>query len=265
MSNSPSTLTVLLESLRADPTGPQVRSQIYFKSSLTALSHAMEDQAMASNDQPLIIATFQQERFYRQEAHRYERIAAQSQQVYVMAAPETEFSNASGVYETVAFSPTDSLSQEWNLVVIGESYASCLVCEERQVKPSTAQHVDPSRRFEGIWTFERSVSIQAANFLLGRILHYRPELMDKVRLVQAHLAKTHENVASLATPGPFAERLVTYLQAGQYKLLKAYRAIAEKERRESLVNSIATAVRQSLDPEAVFQMTVQELGEAMTA
>ncbi len=265
MSNSPSTLTVLLESLRADPTGPQVRSQIYFKSSLTALSHAMEDQAMASNDQPLIIATFQQERFYRQEAHRYERIAAQSQQVYVMAAPETEFSNASGVYETVAFLPTDSLTQEWNLVVIGESYASCLVCEERQVKPSTAQHVDPSRRFEGIWTFERSVSIQAANFLLGRILHYRPELTDKVRLAQAHLAKTPENAASLATPGPFAERLVTYLQAGQYKLLKAYRAIAEKERRESLVNSIATAVRQSLDPEAVFQMTVQELGEAMAA
>ncbi|NJR69181.1 MAG: GAF domain-containing protein [Synechococcales cyanobacterium CRU_2_2] len=270
MSNSPSTLAVLLESLRADAVGPkvrsQIRSQIYFKSSLTALSHAMEDQAMASDDQPLIIATFQQERFYRQEAHRYERIATQSPQVYVMAAPEAEFVNSSGAYETVAFAPTDSLSQEWNLVVIGDRYASCLVCEERQVKPSaTAQHVDPSRRFEGIWTFDRGFSIQAANFLLERILYYRPELREKVRIAQMNLAQNPENIAGLATPGPFAERLVTYLQAGQYKLLKAYRAIAEKERRESLVNSIATAVRQSLDPEAVFQMTVQELGEAMGA
>ena len=38
---------------------PQIKPQIYFKSSLTALSHAMEDQVLASSDQPLVIATFQ--------------------------------------------------------------------------------------------------------------------------------------------------------------------------------------------------------------
>ena len=62
---------------------------------------------------------------------------------------------------------------------------------------------------------------------------------------------------------PFTQRLVTYLQAGQYKLLKAYRAIAVKERRERLVNSITSAIRRSLDPEELFQITVNELGGAL--
>jgi DICT domain-containing protein len=105
---------------------PQIRSQIYFKASLTALSHAMEDQLLAaSSEQPLLIASFQRERFYRQEAHRYRRIAQRTNQVYVLAAPETDFTNASDCYETVAFSPDDPLSREWHLVVIAREYATC--------------------------------------------------------------------------------------------------------------------------------------------
>ena len=104
--------TSLLEDLLRD--WPQLRSQIYFKSSLTALSHAMEDQMLAGEYGPLVIASFQRERFYRQEAHRYRRIAGQSNQVYVLAAPETDFVNASGLYETIAFTPSDALSQSCN-------------------------------------------------------------------------------------------------------------------------------------------------------
>lgn len=126
MSISTSVLSELMQAL------PQLRSQIYFKASLIALSHAMEDQVLASSEQPLLIASFQRERFYRQEAHRYRRIAQRTDQLYVLAAPETDFTNASDCYETVAFDPTDSLSQEWHLVVIAQHYAICLVCRERQ-------------------------------------------------------------------------------------------------------------------------------------
>ena len=74
---------------------PHLRPQIYFKSSLTALSHAMEDQVLAGSDSPLLIANFQRERFYRQEAHRYRQIAQKTDQLYVLAAPETDFKNSS--------------------------------------------------------------------------------------------------------------------------------------------------------------------------
>ncbi|MGC8711149.1 MAG: DICT sensory domain-containing protein, partial [Leptodesmis sp.] len=113
MSHSPSLLEDLLQAL------PELRPQMYFKPSLTALSHAMEDQVLASTDQPIVIANFQRERFYRQEAHRYLRISQRTNQVYVLAAPETDFANRSEHYETIAFNPTDALAQEWHLVVIG--------------------------------------------------------------------------------------------------------------------------------------------------
>ncbi|MBF2085644.1 DICT sensory domain-containing protein [Thermoleptolyngbya sp. C42_A2020_037] len=260
MSISESVLDALLKR------SPHLRPQLYFKSSLTALSHAMEDQVLASSGQPLIIASFQRERFYRQESHRYLRIAALTPQVYVLAAPETDFMNRSEEYETVAFDPSDQLSQEWHLVVIGQQYSACLVCRERTSLPSAADAaettMDQTRRFEGVWTFDRQVSYHAAEILLDRILTYRPELAEKIAAAKAEILLPQPTKLEV-DPDPFAQRLVTHLQAGQYKLLKAYRSIATQERKERLVNSITTAMRQSLNTDDIFRVAVQELGKAM--
>lgn len=262
MSNPTSTLEDLLQSL------PDLRPQIYFKSSLTALSHAMEDQVLAGMDSPLVIASFQRERFYRQEAHRYLRIAERTQQVYVLAAPETDFTNRSGKYETIAFEPTDALAHEWHLIVVGARYAACLICRERQIAssptdPTVQLAADQSRRFEGIWTFDRRIVCKAAELLLERILAYRPELTQKIQQAKTQLAANAQPGFNNVDPGPFAERLVTYLQAGQYKLLKAYRSIAAQERKERLVNSITSAIRRSLNPDEIFNVAVRELGQAL--
>jgi len=303
MSISTSVLSDLLQAV------PQLRPQVYFKASLTALSHAMEDQVLAStSDHPLLIASFQREHFYRQEAHRYKRIAQRTNQVYVLAAPETDFTNASNSYETVAFDPADPLSQEWHLVVIGQHYTTCLICRERQgmavLKSSPdlpAVDTDPTRQFEGIRTSAHHVSRFAAELLLERILIYRPELAAKIELARssfglsrpqkrnAKTQKARHNRSSLPLkpanrtanseqelgfynidPDPFVQRLVTYLQAGQYKLLKAYRSIASQERKERLVNSITAAIRrgnhtgQPLHPQEIFKVAVQELGQALS-
>ncbi len=258
-----SVLDILLKAL------PQVRPQLYFKSSLTALSHAMEDQVLAGVDRPLVIASFQRERFYRQESHRYLRIAERTDQVYVLAAPETDFTNRSEQYETIAFEPADGLSKEWHLVVLGQQYASCLICREREFHESKHGvpdlHVDQSRRFEGIWTFDRPVVSKSAEILLNRILEYRPELVDKITPMLRQIETNDPSGFNQVDPGPFAERLVTYLQAGQYKLSKAYRSIAEKERKERLINSITAAVRRSLNPDEILNVAVCELGQVLNA
>ncbi len=297
MSISTSLLNELLHAL------PQLQPpQIYFKASLMALSHAMEDQLLAaSSEQPLLIASFQRERFYRQEAHRYRRIAQRTDQVYVLAAPETDFTNASDGYETVAFDPADALSQEWHLVVIAQHYATCLVCRERQNPamdlysanlPPTLD-MDPARQFEGFWTWDRYVSCTAAELLLERILVYRPELEPKIEQARNRFGLSRpqkwkprknrfpsqpENSPNAGEqklgfynidPDPFVQRLVTYLQVGQYKLLKAYGAIAVQERKERLVNSITAAIRrgshtgQPLHPQEILKVAVQELGQAL--
>ncbi|MEG4999983.1 DICT sensory domain-containing protein [Microcoleus sp. B4-D4] len=273
---------------------PPLRAQIYFKSSMTALSHAMEDLVLAgSDDEPLVIASFQRERFYLQEAHRYRRIAALSSQVYVLAVPETEFKNSSEHHETVAFAPEDALSQEWHLVVLGQHYSTCLICQEKIV-PIEHQDdrgpllIDQARRFEGVWTFDREVSCKAAELLLDRIVKYRPELTEKIDRARTtyklgnKTKKIRKSATSPATkpeksapknskiPNPklsdaFTKRLVTYLQSGQHKLLKAYSAIAAQERKERLINLITTAMRQSLNPQEIVEVAVQELGTALSA
>ncbi len=270
MSNPNSVVTELLTAF------PQWRTQMYFKSSLTALSHAMEDQVLASDEQPLIIASFQKERFYRQEAHRYQRIGKLSPHVYVLAAPETEFSSMSDVYEKVAFPQEDALSQEWHLVVIAKNYANCLICREKTHLPKTRVEetaMDNSRRFEGIWTFDRQVSQKAGAILLHRIPNYRPELKRKInRALKLYCpeVKNSPNSAQLplfdspiVNPDPFVQRLVTYLQAGQYKLIKANRFLSVKEKKERLLNSVTSAIRRSLNPQEILQVAVDKLGEGL--
>ena len=269
MGNSVSVLEELLAVL------PSLRPQMYFKTSLTALSHAMEDQVLAGDESPLMIASFQQERFYRQEAHRYLRLAEITPQIYVLAAADTQFANSQGaaVHETIAFDSEDALVSEWHLVVLGKEYTACLICREHHQSGakepkilSGAPALDQSRRFEGIWTLDRSVCEQSAHILLQRIVSYRPDLADKVADAQAKflstdlLQGTHRG-GEVAESSPFAQRLVTYVQASQYKLLKAYKAMAAQEKRERLINSITAAIRQSLNPTEVFAIATHELGQ----
>jgi DICT domain-containing protein/signal transduction histidine kinase len=261
VSNQQSVLSELLRQM------PQLRSHLYFKSSLTALSHAMEDRVLAGTDRPLLIASFQQEKFYRQEAHRYRRLGEISDQVYVIAAPDTEFSDLVKEYELVPFSTGDALSSEWHLIAIGPQSAACLICREKVFAPSEVSvlpEIDPSRRFEGIWTFDRQVTIAAAHILLDRIQGYRPELAAKIAqakqeyLVAVPMIPQDHSVSADA----FVQRLVTYLQARQYKLLKAYKSIEEKEERERLVNTITGAIRRSLNSADILQIAGQEIGKA---
>lgn len=279
MSISTSVLSELLAKL------PYLRPQLYFKASLTALSHAMEDQVLAATlESPLVIASFQRERFYRQEAHRYERLAHISNQIYVLSAPETDFANSSEFYEKVAFEADDALSDEWHLVVVAQNYATCLVCREypqSQSKPPRHElnpglDMDTARRFEGVWTSERNVSLAAADLLLARIAIYRPELTSKIGEVRKRFGIGVKREAKEIKPvlgeyacdidtDPFVQRLVTYLQASQYKLHKAYRSISGQARKEQLINSISNAIRRSLNPQDVLQVAVQELGQHLGA
>lgn len=252
---------------------PDLRPQLYFKASLTALSHAMEDLILVNTDQPLVLANFQRERFYHQETRRYRRIAQRSDQVYVLAESEFNFGIVETPYATIPLAPDDELAEEWHLIIIGQHYTACLVCRE-YAAPITAASIDQARQFQGIWTFDRQVSVQAAQLLLQQILIYRPDLSRKVKQAQQRygLTKTGLRTANGRVSKPssnrsevdfnlFAERLVTYLQAHQYKLIRAHQAIASQKQREQLINSITTAIRRSLKPEDILAVAVRELGQ----
>lgn len=259
----------LLQDLLAD--FPEIRSQIYFKSSLVALARAMEDLILAGDDVPLVIVNYQKERFFRKDIHRYEKIARWTDQVYVLAAPEGKSdwnTSKNKNYETIALKNSDNLVRERQIVIIGEQYTACLVGYEKSLQDTIETPMEQGARFEGLWSFDRQICHTAANWLLQRIIEYRPELKPKIqqaRKLYSLESKTSTRSFLLTSSSVdlsiFAQRLVTYLQAGQYKLLKAYKVIARGEKRERLINTITSALRSSLDPQEVLQITVTELGQ----
>jgi DICT domain-containing protein/signal transduction histidine kinase len=260
MDQSTSLLQDLMQSL------PDLKPRIYFKAALTALSHAMEDLVIDGDDHPLVIANFQQERYYRQETQRYQRIADRTTHVYVLAVPETAFIQSPVPYATIGLDPTDELAQEWHLVIVSDRYCAALICRE-YAAPVDTSALDTARQFRGFWTFDPSTSRQAAVQLLQRIVRYRPDLGDAIEQAkqQYRLDLAPERVKSSVLSNIdvqlFSDRLVTYLQANQYKQVKAYRRIVAQERQEHLINQIAQAVRQSLKPEDVIATAIREIGQ----
>ena len=248
-----------------------LRPQVYFKASLTALSHAMEDLVIVGNEEPLVIANFQQERFYRQETRRYGRIAKRSDQVYVLAAPDSGQVATSQPYIVVPFDADDDfLAQEWHLVIVAQKYSACIICREFAA-PVEGVSFDQLRQFKGIWTFEREVSKTAAVFLLDRILNYRPELAEKVAIAKQRYSLESDNKPRTANDEVltidarlFTGRLVNYLQSSQYKQLKSYRKILQKETFERLINRVTAFIRNSLNSEEILTNTVREIGRVFS-
>ena len=245
---------------------PQLRAQVYFKASLTALSHAIEDLVLAGTEQPLVIANFQQERFYRQETGRYQKIAQRTDRMYILAAPDTDLASAPAPYATIGIAPDDELAQEWHLTIVGENYSACLICRE-YAAPVEEIDIDAARQFRGFWTFDPQVSRQAALLLLDRIVRYRPDLTEQIDLDKQRYQLTTVREQSIV-PAPklmdtqlFIDRLVTYLQASQHKQVRAYRRIVAEERRERIINQIAVAVRASLDLEDILTVTIREVAQ----
>jgi DICT domain-containing protein/two-component sensor histidine kinase len=249
---------------------PNLKAQVYFKTALTAISHALEDLVLAKRDRPLVIANFQQERFYRQEARRYQRIAKYTDQLYVLATPETDFATAPGNLMAIGLDPIDELAQEWHLVIVGQGYSACLICREYQAPVGAA--LDAARQFKGFWSFDPAVSHWAANALLKRIKEYRPDLVGKVD--EAHqrynlvdrLAVSGSSLISELDVRLFNDRLLTYLQASQYRQIKAYDKLqkANKELvaiKQTQNNLIAIVGHELRTPLSTIQVCLESLDE----
>lgn len=251
---------------------PNLRPQTYLKSSMVALTRSLQDLVLADQQQYLVIANFQQEKYFRQQRQRFQRLASKSEQVYILGVPEVEsgFGESGLGYETIPLKPTDTLAGERYLVIIGRHYSACLAVQEKfslKTLINKTKVVPQEKLYEGVWTFERDITYAAADWLLGRISNYRPELQGKIQQARKmfRLYRNRDNRSRLVTQsldlGDFSQRLVTYLQAGQYRLVKAYEAIAIAERKESLINKIAAIQRSSLNSEEILNTTVKELGQ----
>ncbi|MGL5921929.1 DICT sensory domain-containing protein [Chroococcidiopsis sp.] len=197
---------------------------VYYKNTLVALCHALEDCILVSGSQPLVITAFQRGKWYLQEAERYHDLAQKSRHVVIMAAPETGFADHPTSklpnVDLVALNPEDPVAQEWHLIVLAPSYTAMVLCQEL----SEADYgvggrptIDLERKFYGFWTFEPARVEKTIELAIAQINSYNPELAQHLKShVQAIAQETSQvepdDLNTIVT------RVVDYLQTSEYSI-----------------------------------------------
>ncbi|HST39952.1 MAG TPA: DICT sensory domain-containing protein [Conexibacter sp.] len=143
------------------------------KWALVAMSRAIEDESLAAAERPVVLATFQRERFYRRVERRWEELARTARLAVVLADfPAADMPLWKPIEVPIA--PDVPLVREWALVVDAPGYAACLSAWEIPDQEEVADH---DRHFETIWTVEPDAVREAARVLLRTAVANGPELL----------------------------------------------------------------------------------------
>jgi EAL domain-containing protein (putative c-di-GMP-specific phosphodiesterase class I) len=131
---------------------------------LLSLSHQLEQEASAVRGEAVVLATFQDARFFGAGMRRrYERLAREAALVGALGVgvPDEPGAGVRGA----ALSPDDRLRGEWDVVVVGPHFAGAFVARDLgDTGP------DLERRFEYFMTYDRALVTTAARALLRHLI-----------------------------------------------------------------------------------------------
>lgn len=208
-------------------TGGALNFGVYYKNTLVALCHALEDSILTVDSNPLVITAFQQGKWYLQEADRYGEIAQESNQIVIMAAPDTGFhghpTSQRRNVDLVSLSPDDPVAQEWHLIILSPSYTAMVLCQELTDADYAAlgrPTTDLERKFYGFWTFEPSLVLETAQLAASHIQQYDAALHEKItaqidRTAGAIQSDRHQGQPTAVHLGDIVQRVITYLQTAE--------------------------------------------------
>lgn len=178
------------------------------KSTLIALSHAIEDECAARAERPVLFGSFQRERFYRDAESRW-RALSRTAEVAIVFADFAERREPDGAPAEVPIDRSDPLGREWSLVCDAPDYAACLSAWE---PPGQDDVRDRERQLETIWSVEPSVVREAARISRGIAAKSAPDLVSRVdRLLDANPAPSGDEFRLVSA---LTSRMVAYVGAG---------------------------------------------------
>ena len=191
--------------------GSDLRPQVLRKSTLVALSRAIEHEALARAASPVLVGAFQHEPFYRAVEHRYRRLAQAADAAVVFADFASEQKPRGGPVE-MPIGEDDALGNEWAVVIDAPGYAACLLAWEQPGITEPGDPDDLSRRFEAIWTVCPHATRRAA--MVGARLAARvdPEYGERLQQLLVDRPMALEEPAPALTA--LTNRVVAYLEAG---------------------------------------------------
>ena len=137
---------------------PNLQPQRLKKSTLLALSWAIEDECCSRAEQPIIFGGFQKEHYYRAAEERWTELARIARSTMVFAAFSQNPDPVKGT--TMVELPEDApMRREWAVVCDAPDYPAMLTAWEL---PGQSTVPEKRRLFEAIWTVEPGAVRDAA-------------------------------------------------------------------------------------------------------
>jgi DICT domain-containing protein len=188
---------------------PDVPRQRLRKSTLLALSRAIEDEALASASAPVAFGAFQEVPFYRSVEHRYRELARLGDAVGVFADFDA-VSSAEGEPAELPIGGADALGNEWAVIVDAPGYSACLLAWEPPSRRERGGPDDSARVFEAMWTVDPVVTRRAAVVAARLAGRADAELGERYEalLTDRPLATEHPAPALTA----LANRMIAYVE-----------------------------------------------------
>lgn len=155
---------------------PELDPYLLPKRVLVSMSHAIEDQCGVSGQRAMLFASFQRERFYRC-AHRRWRDLAGPSRCAIVLADFAALREPAGAPAEVPVDRSEPLGREWSVICDGPELAAMLSAWER---PGQDDVPDGERRFETVWSVDRSLVRAAALVAAGIVARSAPHLTEPV-------------------------------------------------------------------------------------
>jgi DICT domain-containing protein len=191
---------------------PSARPQLLRKSTLVALSRAIEHEALARAASPILFAAFQEERHYREVEHRYRRLCAHADAATVFAAFDGNggVRRPKGAPVEMSIDLDDAIGNEWAVIVDAPGYSACLLGWEH---PREDDGVDFGRRFEAIWTVHPRATRRAAQVAAKLAGQLDPAYGEELEAMLAGRPLAVEAPAPGLTA--LANRAIAYMEEAQ--------------------------------------------------
>jgi MerR family transcriptional regulator, light-induced transcriptional regulator len=187
---------------------PDLEPRVLLKPMMLALSHAIEDEALARAQRLMVFGSFQRERFYRQAQPRWRELA-RTAEVAVVFADFARLRAPHGAAVEVPVPREHPLNREWALVCEGQDFAVCLTGWE---SPESRQGHDEMRRFEAIWSVEPEVVREASRICCAIAAARRPAVAEAARArMEAPPSSAPESQIRLASA--VTARTLSYVSA----------------------------------------------------
>jgi DICT domain-containing protein len=185
---------------------PHLSPQPLRKSTLLALTWAMEDECCARAQRPTLFAAFQHERYYRRARDRWTELARTARSTVVFAA----FDDVTPTRDItlVDLPPQAPMRREWSLVCDAADHPAALAAWEL---PGQSGTPDRDRVFESVWTLEPPGVRDAARACAGLVEQLAPDRAVGFEGLDGAPARASEDLRAAAS---MFSRLVAYVDRG---------------------------------------------------